>query len=119
MAKKTARKKTEKTDGLGPHEIKKIRNALRAVWRYSHARTLVVKRCLGKGGYSHCEKCKKRAPKVFIDHIATCGAVDEGYIERLFCPSSALQGLCKMCHGIKTKEDNKKTKAGKDLYDFF
>lgn len=102
-AKKLVKKKVQITDGLGPHEIKRIRAAIRQVWHRSFARALVVKRCLGRGGFSYCEQCKKRAPKIFIDHIQTVGEVDSGFIERLFCPSGALQGLCKTCHDHKTK----------------
>lgn len=104
-------KRLKPTDGLGPKEIKRIRNALRDVWRYSHARTLVIKRCEGKDGFSFCEKCKKRTPKLKVDHIIQCGDVDEGYIKRLFIPSFGLQGLCPKCHNLKTKEEREISKA--------
>lgn len=104
MAKKV-KKKVSKMDGLGPYEIKRIRQALRKVWHQSHARALVVKRCIGRGGFSYCEKCEKRSPKVYIDHTVACGDVDGGYIERLFTPSKNLTGMCKTCHDIKTKEE--------------
>lgn len=103
--------KLSKTDGLGPLEIKKIRTALRLVWHRSYARQLVVKRCLGSNGFSYCEKCKIMAPALKIDHIEACGDVNEGYIERLFCSSDKLQGLCKACHDLKTKEERKSAKA--------
>lgn len=98
-----ARKKIEKVDGLGPHEIKKIRSAIRLVWHRSFARSLVVKRCVGKDGFARCEQCKKKTPHLKIDHIKNVGDVDGGFIERLFCPSWELQGLCHECHKIKTK----------------
>lgn len=100
-----AKKKLVKTDGLGPYEIKRIRAALRKVWHQSYARSLVVKRCTGKDGFSYCEKCKKKAPKVFIDHTIACGEVDGGFIDRLFTPSKNLTGMCKRCHDVKTKEE--------------
>jgi hypothetical protein len=107
MAKRT---KLEKIDGLGPREIRDIRSSIRQVWHRSHARALCVKRCIGADGFSYCEKCKKRAPKVFIDHIETVGDVDAGFIKRLFVPSKGLQGLCKKCHALKTKMERKRKK---------
>lgn len=105
------RGKLKPTDGLGPKEIKRIRAALRDVWRYSHARKLVEKRCTDSGGYKRCEKCKKRTPSFKVDHITPCGDVDEGYIKRLFIPSKYLMGLCSKCHQIKTNEERKRLKA--------
>lgn len=110
-----AKKKIVKTDGLGPHEIKRIRTAIRKVWHQSYARKLCVDRCVGRGGFSYCEKCKKRSPKVFIDHIENVGDVDSGFIERLFCPSKGLQGLCKQCHDKKTKEERTTMRQLKNL----
>lgn len=108
-----AKKKLEKTDGLGPLEIKKIRSALRLVWHRSHARRLAVKRCTGDDGFSYCEKCFDKVPKIHIDHIYNVGDVDGGHIARLFCPSSQLQGLCKKCHNEKTKIERIKMKGAK------
>lgn len=99
---------TAKVDGLGPKDLKRIRSALRDVWRWNHARQLVLKRCLIAGGFSRCEnkKCKKKCPKVFVDHISPCGDVREpGYILRMFIPSRQLQGLCQKCHTAKTKQE--------------
>ncbi len=105
MSKKPKKQKQEKIDGLGPDEIKKIRTAIRRVWAWSYARRLVVKRCLDPKDkeYSRCEKCKKRCPKIYVDHIVACGDVDEGYLTRTFVPSKLLQGMCKKCHDAKTK----------------
>lgn len=97
------RQKLVKTDGLGPYEIKRIRSAVRLVWQRSHARALVVKRCTDKDGFQRCEKCKKRTPSLKVDHIQNVGDVDNGFITRMFVPSSKLQGLCKYCHNEKTK----------------
>lgn len=106
--------KIAKSDGLGPLEIRKIRSAIRQVWHRSYARLLCAKRCIGKDGFSYCEKCSKKAPKVYIDHIVAVGDVDGGFLERLFCPSEKLQGLCKKCHDEKTKLERKaKPKQGK------
>lgn len=118
MAKKAKEKKVkkgrEKVDGLSPHDIKKIRAAIRQVWHRSFVRGLCVKRCTGKDGFSYCESCKKRAPKVFIDHIIKVGDVDSGFIKRLFVSSKGLRGLCKKCHDLKTKAERKADKKIKD-----
>ena len=100
MAKK---KSIVKTDGLGPHEIKKIRNAVRIVWHRSHARALTVKRCTDPSGFFFCELCGQVTPSLKIDHKLNVGDVDGGFIARMFCPSSELQGCCKKCHDAKTK----------------
>lgn len=114
-----AKKKIEKVDGLSANDIKKIRNALRQIWHRSHVRKLCVNRCIGAGGFSYCEKCKKRAPKVFIDHIIKVGDVDSGFIKRLFTPSKNLQGLCKKCHDAKTKAERAAKPRAKKIEDFY
>lgn len=103
MAKK---QKAPPMDGLGPRERKKIDSAIRQVWYRSKARSTAVKRCTDQQGFTRCEKCKKRTPKIKVDHIVPCGPVDsDGYITRLFCPSSQLQCLCHPCHKPKTKAE--------------
>lgn len=104
------RTKLQKTDGLGPLEIKKIRSAVRLVWHRCHARSLVVKRCTGKGGFQFCEKCKKRTPKLKVDHLINVGDLNDGFIPRMFCSSVGLQGLCDECHKAKTKEEKMNAK---------
>lgn len=110
------RRKLQKTDGLGPLEKKKIRQALRLVWQRSHARKLVVERCTDAGGFTRCEECTSRTPNLKIDHIEAVGEVDCNFIARLFVPSSKMQGLCKTCHDAKTKRerDGAKPKRVKD-----
>lgn len=105
MAKKKKKPKLEKVDGLGPIDIKKIRNAVRQVWHRSHTRKLCVNRCIGKGGYFFCELCKKRTPVLKVDHIQKVGEVDSGFIKRMFTPSKNLQGLCSKCHKTKTRQE--------------
>ena len=123
MAKK---KKLEKFDGFGPIEKQKVRNAIRQVWQRSYARKLVVARCTGKDGFPRCEgkNCPnkgRRVPKVSIDHLVPAGELGPGFLERLFVPSSQMQGLCKECHRVKTNEENRvrraRLKAEKE-YDF-
>lgn len=105
------KKKLTKCDGLGPYEVKKIREALRVVWHRSLARKLVVDRCTDGHGFTRCENCGKRTPTLKVDHMEQCGDVDEGFIKRLFCPSEELWGLCKPCHDIKTKAEKEATKV--------
>ncbi len=107
------KKKIVKSDGLGPHEIKQIRSAVRLVWQRSHARALVAKRCVGADGFSYCEMCKEKTPKLRIDHILRVGDLDSGYIPRMFVPSTQLQGLCSKCHNEKTKAEKKAAKGKK------
>ena len=105
-------------DGFNDQDIKRIIPALRKVWSWSFSRRLVVKRCLLKNGFSKCEHCLKKCPKIFVDHIEAVGSFGVGYIERLFVPSSQLQGLCKNCHKEKTKIDLKRIKEAQEK-DFF
>lgn len=107
MAKK---KPKEKVDGLSPDNKAKVRSAIRQVWqRSSYARKLAKERCIDEDGFFRCEECKKRVPEIQIDHIKPCGdLLSKGFIERLFCSSDNLRGLCKKCHKIKTAEDKAK-----------
>lgn len=118
-----AKRKTtlvEKVDGLSPKDRQKIRNAVRQIWQRSYPRKLCVARALDKEGFPFCEKCKKRVPKVQIDHVTPFGDLLNGGIERLFCPSSKLKALCKDCHKKKTKQDNSvRLKRTKKIPDFF
>lgn len=104
-------RKLKKTDGLGPLEIKKIRTALRLVWQRSHARKLVVERCTKADGFTYCEKCDEATPALKVDHIERVGDLDAGFIDRLFIPSSGLQGLCRLCHNEKTKAERREAKG--------
>lgn len=108
MAKKRAKKMVEKIDGLNPKDLARLRASIRDCWRYSEPHKLVVKRCLLPNGFSKCEGCKKRVPKVFVDHVEVMGHVlGARYIERMFRPSKELQGLCKKCHDAKTATERK------------
>ena len=91
-----AKSKLQKTDGMGPLEIKKIRSALRLVWHRSYARALAIKRCIGEDGFSYCENCFKRAPAIKIDHVVQVGDLNAGFLKRLFSvqrTSSPLQNV--------------------------
>lgn len=117
-----AKKKIAKTDGLGLHEKRKLRAAIRQVWHRSYARRLVVDRCMSDDGFPRCEgkNCKLKgrpAPKITVDHIQRVGEVDSGFIDRMFVPSKKLRGLCEECHKEKTREENKKAAALKRAAD--
>lgn len=119
MAKKA---KLEPIDGFGPKERQKVSTAIRQVWYRSRSRALVIKRCTGPDGFLYCEKadCKKRTPKIQVDHITPVGALDEGAaILRLFCPSNRLRGWCPPCHKALTKKQTqaraKKKKAWENI----
>lgn len=117
--KKKEKKAARKIDGLGPHLKSKIRSALREVWHRSEARKLVVARVALPNGFSRCEdpKCKnKKYPKVYIDHTVNVGDVDQGFIDRMFVPSTELKALCKVHHDAKTKAERSasKNKTRKD-----
>lgn len=117
MPKKKAKKApVERIDGLSPTDRKKLHAACRKVWAWSYPKKLCLQRAIGKDGFSRCEGCKRKVPKVFADHIEPVGEVGSpGYLERLFCPSSNLQALCKKCHDKKTREEKKAAKVAEEL----
>lgn len=86
----------------------KIIQALRKVWFYSPERAEVIKRCKIEKNKYKCEKCNQIVEKIQVDHIKPVINPKEGfqgwdiYINRLFVSSTKQQGLCKMCHDIKT-----------------
>lgn len=85
--------------------------AFRRIFRWEPSRRLVIKGCFSDGKY-RCQKCNKLHKKIVVDHIEP--VIDplrgwEGwdvYYERLFVPKEQLQGLCKKCHAVKTKQEN-------------
>lgn len=120
---KAAKKKTkeeQKLDGgIGPIEKAEIRKVMRQLWmRLSKARKIVVKRCLTDKGFSKCELCGETVPKIHVDHIKVVGELDEGYLERLWCSSKEMQGICDQCHNGKTKEERKEAKEKKAQQEF-
>lgn len=109
MAKKRAKKvPVERIDGLSATDRKKLHSANRMVWHWSYPKRLCLARATDKNGWLKCEECKKKVPKLFVDHKNAVGEVGAaGYIERLFCPSSELQAICKKCHQAKTNEEKR------------
>lgn len=89
----------------------KIVQALRRVWFYSPGRSAVVKRCK-EGKKYRCEGCKELVDKIQVDHITPIVSVKEGFIDwNTFIDRLALedetkqQGLCKICHAVKTSTE--------------
>lgn len=119
MAKRSVTPKKAKIDGLGPDDIKKIRAAVRQVWTWSQAYRLAKKRNIGKDGFPRCELCKKKVPKTYVDHLVGVGAVDSGFIYRMFVPSSKLQNLCKKCHQPKTNKERAEMRRKEKEENFF
>ncbi len=107
------KKKAAQVDAFTPTQRARVRSAIRQVWSRSYQRRLAKARAIRKDGFEYCDQCGEKVPKVSIDHIIPVGDIMNGGIDRMFCPSSGLQALCKPCHAVKTKEDNKKTKAAK------
>jgi hypothetical protein len=101
-------------DGLGPRDVKRILTSLRKVWGWNYARRLVIERCTDAKGFGRCESCRKRVPKIFVDHKRAIGTFrPRTIIERMFLSSEKLQGLCNKCHRVKTKRDMKLIDAEK------
>lgn len=116
MAARKRKEKPVKVDGLSSADAKRIKNAVRQVWHWSHMWRLVKKRCeVQHEGhtFSRCENplCPDAGallPKIYVDHIEPAGSpLSPGYIERMFVSSDKLQGLCKKCHAKKTREEKK------------
>ncbi len=91
-------------------------SALRRIWRWSPERKKI------KDEARLCVHCSKRLTRdrVKVDHIIPVGSVPkafegwDGYLTRLFCPSTGLQPLCQACHQVKTNSERAERKRLKD-----
>lgn len=86
--------------------------SLRKMWLYSPERREAKK--LSKRGKGYlCASCKKVYEKVSVDHIDPVGTFVswDAFIAKLFCPTTNLQVLCKVCHDAKTKSERPSKKA--------
>ncbi len=105
-------KKVAKVDGFGVAERKAVRSAIRLVWQRSLARRLALKRATDAAGYLVCEQCGERTPKAHVDHLEPAGEVgSDGYVARMFVPSTELRVLCVACHKSKTKKERQRCVA--------
>jgi hypothetical protein len=102
-------------DGLGPKDIKRLVTAIRRVWSWNYARRICLERAIGKDGFPVCEKCFKKVPKVYPDHIKPIGEFSLQYIARCFVPSNRLQALCGKCHRVKTNRERTKLRNNKKI----
>ncbi len=103
--------------------------AARKTWRWSPARTAVLKRAQVDKTHWKCEKCLKVVTKVdyitrsksknkrvdgAIDHITPVGKQPKtweeypDYYKRMFCDVDNYQFLCTDCHALKTQNERKK-----------
>lgn len=88
-----------------------LKAQFRRIWRWSPQR----KKCLAG---RNCEVCGRIAKKLFADHIQPVVDPAKGfenwqiYYERMFL--GPLQRICKKCHSIKTKEENKLRRKKKE-----
>lgn len=85
------------------------------VWMWWPERLAVKKRCKieGKTGWFRCELCKSEVERLDIDHIQPVVPVSgfttwDAYIAARFVTAEKLQGICRACHSLKTKAENKK-----------
>jgi hypothetical protein len=116
------------TDGLGPKELKSVRDHVRKAWTWSTAYRLAKKRAHVGDGLYRCEnpECKHKKLELFaqvaVDHIGAVGPVQAPhYIKRMFVPSKYLRVVCRKSHARKTAQERKdaakakQAKAGKDF----
>lgn len=98
--------------GITTKELDDLRKDIRQRWGWSSiARKNCIKRATDKDGFGHCEKCKRKVPKVFVDHIKVMGDVlAPDYIKRMWCHSKKLQALCAKCHNKKTTKEREQLK---------
>lgn len=95
----------------------------RASYR-SPTRSQVLKEARRTRNNYVCADCSEVFPRkaVAVDHKEPVVPVTgwdsfDGFICRLFCPSTGLQVLCKPCHKEKTNEENKVRRENKKKAD--
>ncbi len=89
---------------LNDATAERMRKVLREVWHQrSWQKRMALARATDSEGFTVCEECHKRAPKVHVDHIVRVGKPDGGFLARLFVhPDTGLKVLCVRCHKDKT-----------------
>ena len=107
-------------------EANLIKGAIRRVFSRSELRREVVTRCIDKDHvdssrprvktWCKCDSCGTHIAKsdVEVDHIIPVIPLDKSLLEitwdelvnRIWCDSSNLQGICENCHKCKTKEES-------------
>ena len=99
---------------------------LRRQWMYWPARQTVLKRCMVDRGNYRCEICKQpgfKRNELQIDHIEPVQVLETKlltwhdliiYITRMFVYENKLQGVCLVCHSLKTSLETKMRKFYRD-----
>lgn len=88
---------------LNAATAERARKILRELWHQrSWQKKVALARATDAEGFQVCESCKRRAPKVQVDHIVKCGEPDAEFLQRLFIDPALLRVLCIPCHGDKT-----------------
>lgn len=70
--------------------------------------------------YYQCDECHSLEKDIDIDHVEPVGSFDgsfDSHVKKIWCLDSGglrnLQGLCKQCHGDKTKRERKARQLAK------
>ncbi len=116
-----------KNPRISKREQSLIKGALRRVFGRSDLRQSIIKKNILTGYHDpkrkrvkfwvKCEECGGWEAKsnVQVDHIEPIIPIDKSFeemtlddvVNRLWCEESMLQLLCKPCHKMKTKAENK------------
>lgn len=99
-------------------DIRKLISKSREVWRQSQNYQQAKKGCKIplRTGWFKCNMCGRDTEKIQIDHVMPIGVEPDKlgqfgvWLDRVFCSTTNLQGLCSDCHKIKGKEDRKRLK---------
>lgn len=118
-----------------PKERNLLKGAIRRIFSRSDLRRSIIDKAIVKGYkdpsrkavkfWVKCEECGKMEAKsnVQIDHVLPVIAVNETLesltwdqlIDRIWCDEKNLAVVCKLCHSIKTKLENKQRRALKKV----
>lgn len=101
--------KKKKKPNIKSFLIPKLRSAS-LLW---YARNEVLQRIRVSRGNYQCESCGSifKSKDIHVDHIEPVISIEDGfngwdtYIDRLFCDPDGLQGICKICHDVKTETE--------------
>lgn len=106
---------------------KRLKNIILAglgkAWMFWPVRAAVKRRCKdpNRPGWSICEVCHQSRERLDTDHIIPCVDPFDGwvswdeYIKRRFVfNEDQMQGICRDCHKIKSKAENKLRREAKN-----
>lgn len=118
---------------ITPKEWGLIKGALRRVFSRSELRNKVIKQSVVSNyneearprvkKWSVCPECNKYTPTylMVVDHVSPIVPINVSVhemsiqliIDNMWCAESNLQPLCKECHSVKTKAENKARRTHK------